>query len=689
MYVKLSRACTFQHNGIKFESKNGRLILNLQGTNITKCDLDFQRISGNGRVIIETENASRAVMIASKLSQIVSIDIENKLEIRRPGNSSGEIILRGVTAHYTGQNMEYNWKEIIKQCGTHKRLRMVNDKLFATAGAFIEDDNSINEIETNPLGMHQRDGNKIKFIGDCEIIKIKISNKSISKTAPYAIRNAPTPIITAPMHFPISTIKIANISNTANRRQQNIQTEINNNIVFNSSALKAFAKFVNIKNKLVKTIRSNGKDFLLLRNGAQCSISLSNIEDNTEYIVIIKAKRLNGNGKLSLALSGKENDHAGAANVIISGSAIVNKYVTLKTSTCQYGQFHKLNLSACADGCGEILIEEIVILNNIGVNRTQGLIEHTSTSKLHCPFNADDDNIDTVYQISKQYARYVAVDTDEKIFSIEGSAFTTTSSGMNWINKINQMLPNCKLIQNADDINNKTLMIGKIGSLYKAKRIWIDSFFESEITNNDLSILNDADTIYSPSLPNIQLLQSKFPNIKIECCARLNPYIVPKNIPYFSNKEFVLCVHRSNGSSHKIISSWKANFPKLVLVGARGNFPDNVIPVNEYLPYNELLYLISKCKFLIDIPVYTDYDSALLDLAKNMGVPIVSSNWSALENDNCVFLPATENLGLYRIPTAEAITDGIMQGQEMSRGPNKIDAYKNNFNNNLKKLFSS
>jgi hypothetical protein len=269
---------------------------------------------------------------------------------------------------------------------------------------------------------------------------------------------------------------------------------------------------------------------------------------------------------------------------------------------------------------------------------------------------------------------------------MKGSIATTTISGMTWLNKISPVLPKIRLIKDTSAVDDNTLMVGRMGSLLSAKRIWLDAFFDKEMTEGDKTVLKNAKEIYSPSLSNIQMLKSEFPNAKIERCARPIPYIKPKPLPLFANKEFVLCFHRGNESTYKVINAWQEHFPKIVLVGARGMFPETVIPVNEYMPYDNLLFLMSKCKFILDIPTYSSYDSAFLNLAHHLGVLIVSSNWFALDKDNCIFLPPVESVGLYKVPTTEAIRDGIQKAGLMPVVKPQIDNYKTVFATEMNKL---
>lgn len=694
-YTSLSRACTFQQDGIKIGPRLGKITIDLVELRATKCDLHFKRISGNGKVSIKSEDILDA-MVGSKKSQTFNINVDDLIEITR-ANGTGEIVLLGLTVYSLEESMP-NWRDIIKRCGKYKCIRMVDSRLFASSGGFIEDNNTIQTITTSPSGMFAREGNRIRFLGSCEITNIDIGGgQPVSVSSPYVNRNAPTPNIAPPSNnSPINAIKITNMLNQSPFpvRMPDVQSYMNSNIVFNSTELKAFDKYHKIKNKLLKPIRSNNKTYLLLRKGGRCSISISQLQSNTEYIIVIKAKKLNGNGKMFLSLAAQENEFTDMVEEIFNTN-IKNIYVMMKTKTCPYGKFHKLNMAMGDSSSGEILIEEITIVENIGLHRTRGLIENGFYNLSHqgpsltlgSTISADNELVDEICKISKQYARYEPINVDYEALTEAGSIATTTTSGMNWLCKINKLLPEINIIKNINETNSNTLMISNISSLIPGKKVWIDAFIESEITENNISILSTSEHIFSPSLMNIQILKSKLPNIKIDYSMRPIPYITPKEISFFANKEFALCFHRSSESSLQIIESWQPHFPPLVLVGVRGLFPDHVIPMNEYMPFDEILYLISKCQFIIDVPLYINYDSALLDLANHMGIPIISSNWSALTKDNCIFLPPTKGIGAFKMPTINTIQSGIGDAYVMQRGADRTQEYKAKFIANINRLF--
>jgi len=693
-YAESFKACVFQDDGIKLESKFSRILFDFSGLGATKCDLIFKRLSGDGKVLIRATKDEHMI-VGSKVSQSITINIKDNLEINRD-NCMGEITLCNIVAYCADNNMASNWRDILKHCGSYKCLRSFKGKLFASGGGYIEDKYAIQEIRTEPGGMFKREGGKIVFVGSCEITKLKVDKRGekLVVEAPYSHREKPAPHIVPIVQEQDDAIHtVSAVDNQMQSNQDIVQAELNKNIIFSSTSLNAFSKFGPLQNKNVKLIRSNGKEYLLLRRGGSCALSISDLKNETEYIAVIKGKKLNGNGRVIFSLSFKENDFTNLSDSVFT-SNLSNKYVSLKSSTCKYGQFHKLNMAMGDASSGEVLIEEILIVENIGINRTKGLMENSiSTLRLSnapesLPYNlsisADDDDFDPIYKISKAYARYTPIKKVSKIDNIERTVSTTVSSGLSWLNKISPYFPNVRLVKN---VNDNTLMLGRAGSLSSAKRLWIDTFVDSELSDKDVEVLQKADIIYSPSYKNIETLKSKV-NIDIEHCERMIPYIEPKKVDFFENKNFALIFHRGNTPTDKILSLWNDEYPTAVVVGIRGSMTGNVIPINEYLPYNELLYLIDKCKFVVDLPVYSEYGSAMLHIIRYMGVPIVSSNNCIENKNNCIFLPPIKKVGLYNMPKDQVIKDGITQALDMQRQADQVHEYKVKFIKNIKRLFA-
>ena len=72
--------------------------------------------------------------------------------------------------------MIMNWKELIVSCSRYKNLKFLNDKLFAEHGSFIEGCFEFIDLQTNPPQMYKVTGNRISFLGACEIVSFSLDS---------------------------------------------------------------------------------------------------------------------------------------------------------------------------------------------------------------------------------------------------------------------------------------------------------------------------------------------------------------------------------------------------------------------------------------------------------------------------------------------------------------------------------
>ena len=250
-YVNLIKSCSILDDGIKIEPRFGKIELDLSDMDCQKCELNFRRISGNGKIIIigiDTTN----VIISSKKTQSIEIELTDKIGITRPSDSTGEIVLTSLKLYIKDYKM-VNWRDLMKRFSTHRNIRIVRDgganRLFASTGGFIEDHGSISLIKTKPPKIWKRDGDRIVFQGSCEIIDIQASQTrepSVSFIPPVERQKA-IPHNTPITDKPVNAIKIPNwnISKPISN-QEKIESEINNGIIFNSTTLKAFNSLKNM-----------------------------------------------------------------------------------------------------------------------------------------------------------------------------------------------------------------------------------------------------------------------------------------------------------------------------------------------------------------------------------------------------------------------------------------------------------
>lgn len=713
-YVSSSKSCKINRSGCKLEPKLGRVLFDLsEFSNVIDCDIHLRKVSGAGNITVKYGESKTDLVITSKISQIFNIKLEgsHNVEVCRPSDSVGEVLVIGLSLRMTESKEDIavsssspNWKDLIRRCGKYSCLKLANGRLFASNGAYIDDNLRITHIETNPPGMHARDNSRVKFLGSCEIVNLVVDSetpKAKSKKL-YQHREAPTPVVASrPAGKRDATKEIIGLNSPHIVKYQSDLSDYDTfkqSVMFDSASLKAFQKFKHGANRSIKVINSNGKEYLLLRRNSKCSISISELAGNTDYICVLTAKTLNGNGKMFVGMS----IHDGAQDMlypITISKSNSNTYVTLKTGPSKYGQFHKLNLMMAENCTGEVLIEKILVVQNIGINRVKSMVEgvHVSSSSdkyatlsFGHVLDSDYDISDPVYKKSKIYSRHcrLNIDTSKELINIKHDVAINTVSGMSWFSKINGILPGVKLINPGNKVPDKTLLVSKMESLEKADYVWLDVFGDNEVNNKDIEKLKGAKKIFSPSLPNVQYLETACPNASVSLCCRPLPYMAPKSIPLFSKTDFVLAFHRSHRSTGRLLDSWSSELPRLVIVGARGKFPEFVLPVNEYLSYDKLLYLIDRAQAVIDMPANCDYLSSMLNITIAIGTPIVSTNWYTLDKKGCIFLPHNEKKDGVRLPTIKALKEAINYSIKKEKKKTDMSGYNKEFKKKMKELFT-
>ena len=116
--------------------------------------------------------------------------------------------------------------------------------------------------------------------------------------------------------------------------------------------------------------------------------------------------------------------------------------------------------------------------------------------------------------------------------------------------------------------------------------------------------------------------------------------------------------------------------------------PPHIIPTNEYMPYEEVLFLIKNAKCILDLhDKDKDYTSSFLDLAYSMGKPIVTNNWFGLNKDNCIFCISNDALGEDILPDPLQLNKNISKALEMKDRSTDMSNYNEKLEKVIKSLF--
>ena len=696
-YVSSSKSITLISDGCKIPNKHGRVEFDFSKFKPDRIMLHAKRNGGNGKIYA----LGRVLAVNSKTYQSFDIDVNDKIEINRPKDSTGEVVLLGFTfLDNQGEAVGINWKDIISRCGKYSCLRLVKERLFASPGGYIENGNRIQSIETNPHNAFKRDGDIIRFNSSCEITNIILGDGFAANRPADLFTNRNPPTLVNRPDPDVSIDKTKQIDGNAAMRTPKYEHQLpsfDEHILYDSSSVRNFSHFV-ATNKGVKQVRSNNLAYLVIKQDGQAKASMSVLEANTNYICIINGKKLNGNGRIYIGASIDEN-FSGTASEAIFSSNFTNKYIQIRTGGGAPNSMQKLHLTMPKSFCnGEVIIQRIMLIRDLGIEHARAGLEGRKyirniarplSPEFSFNFNANvHRKDDSVYVSAKRYALYPHIDEVDHLSSnISGTIMTDNISGVVWASRIRSLIKNIRIGNLKSETVNDSLLISHLGSLKSANRIWIEPFVSNtNISESDALAINCAHKIMSPSPSNVRYLRSKFKDKKIEQAYLPLPWVENRADEIFKNLDFVLVFERDRQGLDQLLRVWNNDLPKLVIVGARGKYPDFVIPLNEYYPYRKLLFLIRKANFIIDLPQNCGYHSSILDLANELGKIIVSTNQFVLDKSNGIFLFKGEEKGA--AISDEFMKRAIRQAIDMPKEINNMSNYNEKFLNQVSLLFS-
>lgn len=686
--LKQQKSCRFIGESLVLEAKFGKAWFN---TSIQHNGLVvyLRRISGTGEVTINGKD----FIVGSKTS--CSYEIQGyieEVEILRPTDGLGEIAVLGIKLHTEElEETVSKWKATLRKCGEYRSLRLDRDKLYAATGGFISA-KFIEEIVTNPDGAYVIENEKIRFSIPCEIVKIVPSDtaKSHSSINIFPARQAPTPLLTPE---PLETVS-HRPQNSFPIVRKDRANPMSNPILYDSVVVNEFNPSKFPSGRQVGALRSNNINYLLLKKDGAHSISTSFIRPHVEYIIVVNAKKLNGNGKIQVSLSG-----GGTSSANISGDMIEN-YISVNSGV-SVGQDCKLTISMPSNGVGEVLVSRLLVIEGIQLpifkahgisavdNISYGIARSLSGLSVYYGAGVEDDSLDREASTAKNYSRRVAFfDSSEKNDKIKGGVLAPTYSGLDWMNKVGAYFPYVNTYKSRNHVTSGVTLASLSSAEFaeQADKMWIDPF--DKLPDTTLQKLQSAKMIFSPSLPNVQLLSAKCPASIVAHTLKPLPYITPKLVPLFEDKKYVIALNRNSESTKFLIDSWNKELPPLAIVGLRGGkFPDYILPINEYLGYDKLLYILLNASCFIDLPGYNDYMSAFLHLMHTAGIPITSSNWFVMDKSGCEFM-LTEKREKVRLPTVAGLHKSVTKSIEKGILKSNLSNYNENLMNFMSLLVS-
>jgi hypothetical protein len=259
--------------------------------------------------------------------------------------------------------------------------------------------------------------------------------------------------------------------------------------------------------------------------------------------------------------------------------------------------------------------------------------------------------------------------------SVESTIKINTYKGMSWFCRVAPFIPNIKLSDNAN------VSISHIGDLIPANRMYIEEFSE-DISSEEFKILNDAQLVVVSSNQNAILLKNNISPNKIFVSPKILPCINPVSIKHFG-QDYILLENIKPDITDYLIESVKSLNQKIVLLNARGKYPEFVFPVNEYINYSNYIGIFKNAKCYINLPLKVeDNQSSEVELSSSLGTPIITSSWAYMDNPDILFLNMHNKLGDYLVPEPNDLQELIKYSSKK-----EVDINNNKFEDFINILF--
>jgi glycosyltransferase involved in cell wall biosynthesis len=401
-YVSSIRSCRYISDGSIEIEPSGSVSFDFSDfNNIAKCiTFKGRRLSGNGTIIIATESSHINTKFSSMHEETIQVPTSyDKIKIMRQPGTFGKILISGIIIE-TNEDIEImqdeevvksmSWRNIIAQCEPCKNVRIVKNKLFASEGGSLKSSN-IESIITQPPNVIVNKDGFIKFMIPCEILDIKLSSLDKIHSEPMYRNMESPPTITT--NYDINSNKSPNelIKN------KTFSQVITNNIFVSSIMYDSSQSGLNINafGSVVGSL-SNVANGIIMPRGSSFCIPITTIQPDFEYVVVITANKINGNGKLEVSIIDDDNN---IKSVITLLAHQKKSELFFKLKSGSPAASYKIKISRGSNSVGELFVERIKLINGIK-NASATAVAAVPTAKINAAlfyqpvnFNYNTDNI--------------------------------------------------------------------------------------------------------------------------------------------------------------------------------------------------------------------------------------------------------------------------------------------------------
>jgi hypothetical protein len=670
-FIETTTNAHWVNETLVLQPKFGSTVLNFTGHGVISCVLNFKRISGNGIVLISSNGKSKEYQINSKSSQSISVNIggDGKLTIHRTNRSRGDLSLLDVSL-YKDVNTKTDWNKIINKCDGHACLRLIGNNLYASDGAWLRGQNI--KVQTNPPGMFVKTGDTIKFLGSCRVVELEVSGDPQPEKPPIK-----------PLNLPIkkeekveAQPKPDSIKKEPKPAPDLAEPEQLSNVVYDTKT-SGFAH--GYCNSFAKATSSG----VMLDHRGGYNIPLRDLKPNKTYVITVQVARISGNGKF---IFGILPDNGTSTTRVAAGGT---QAFTTEIRPIVGGDSYSLSVWRHPSAKGQIQLSRIIVLsetsaapleareiNHIQLPITAEKVERPKVALESPILNANNKPLictdlgNAIRQRALEFSRAVPQKYKPSTpLSIKSTIKTNTLSGMRWLSMVHPFIPD---VQPHDDPHAS---ISRIDNLIRAKKMYIEEF-TGTVPDSAIDVLNLADEVFVASNLNAEVVRHKAGIQNLRVTSKRLPYITPKPLNLIG-QDYVLISNDDPQVTEYMLNALEPIGAKIVLLGARGQVPKNVFPVNEYTPYDQLLHIFGNAKTFVDIPLVEDQLSNFVDLALASGVQVVSSSWAYMELPHVLFVTGTEKVGSRMVPEVEDLREALRDARKTSDA--NFDEFSKNF----------
>lgn len=591
-HIKGMNECYASSQGFILQPKFGAVTFGFDKHIGNVCSITFRRDAGNGLVMISSNGVSENYQIGTKQTIDVNIDGDGSIVLNRTLRSKGDLAILDISLYCQTKTKE-EFNDVLSRCSEHSCIRFLEDKLVASSGSFITGKDIV--VKTEPEGSFIRNGYRVTFISSCTILDLEIdgvSNKSNSLLLPIINNKKENP----------GTILYKSDDYGFNQKY-----------CLNEGMVTEFGVQLNYRDSYV--------------------LPLECLSQNVKSTIVVEVSSTSGNGMFGFGL-------VPGSDVVWHVASKEQREFILEV-TPSTSDNYCISILRHPSAKGTIIISNIlVILDSYNAMiETREIIpfieqrENKESPKTNIEQEkTGNDIVDSVIYYSRSIENnYKTSSSSNSISTIGIGSF----NGREWYDNVRCAIPNVMI-----SANNPNSSISCFGNLIPAKKMYIENFQVKDIIDSEIEKLSSAQCVYVTSQTNQQMLLDKIKS-PIKITSKKLPFAEQCSINYISGFSFVLL--NNNKNILEILESIKDTGIKVVLLNARGKYPSFVIPVNEYIQYNELVYLFDKAKCFIEFTKTDDEVSSYIDLALSYGTQVITQSWAYMDNRNVLL---TSNLSL-------------------------------------------